>query len=61
MVAFAPASEGDVQGYDWFYGSQQFVPPTSSPNPWWYHGSGAAAWNRTVWGTVYINTPFNPR
>jgi hypothetical protein len=57
VAAFSPADQGDVQGYEWFYGREQFVPSTSSPNPWWYHGSGAAAWDQTNWGTVYINTP----
>jgi hypothetical protein len=65
MAAFRPASQDAVEGYEWFYGPEQYVAPTSSPNPWWYHGSGAAAWNQTVWAPVYINTPpstiFNPR
>ena len=50
MAAFTPADQPDVQGYEWFYGGPQYVSPSSSPNPWWYNGSGAAAWNGTVWG-----------
>ncbi|HLH22248.1 MAG TPA: hypothetical protein VK066_06980 [Chloroflexota bacterium] len=52
MAAFAPADQPDVQGYEWFYGGPQYTPSTSSHNPWWYNGSGAAAWNQTVWGTT---------
>src|SRR5438067_5077388 len=52
MAAFTPADQGDVQGYEWFYAGPQYVPSTSSPNPAWYNGSGAAAWNQTVWGTT---------
>jgi hypothetical protein len=49
-VAFAPTEQDDVQSYSDFYGGLQFVPSTSSPNPVWYNGSGAAAWNQTRWG-----------
>ena len=52
MAAFTPVDQPDVQGYEWFYTGPQFVPSTSSPNPAWYNGSGAAAWNGTVWGTT---------
>ena len=52
MAAFAPADQPDVQGYEWFYAGPQYTPSTSSHNPWWYNGSGAAAWNGTVWGTT---------
>ena len=61
MAAFSPAEQGDVQPYEWFSAPVEYVPPTSSPNPSWYHGSGAAAWNRTVWASVYLNIPLNPR
>jgi hypothetical protein len=58
IAAFRPLPQGDVEGYDegigFFTGPQQFVPSTSSPNPWWYHGSGTAAWDQTTWGTTYI-------
>src|SRR5437763_12709781 len=57
MVAFAPLEEGDVQGYQTFYTGPQYVPPTSSPNPYWYNGSGAGAWDRTPWGTALGTTP----
>ena len=50
MVAFAPTGQNDVQAYSNFYAGAQFVPSTSSPNPAWYNGSGAAAWNQTPWG-----------
>jgi hypothetical protein len=62
VAAFTPCDQGDVQGYEWFYTGPQYVPPTSSPNPWWYNGSGAAAWNRTPWGTTIggIQTIYNP-
>jgi hypothetical protein len=52
IAAFRPADEADEQGYEWFYGGPQYVPPTSSPNPYWYIGSGASAWNGTPWGTT---------
>ncbi|HZS01323.1 MAG TPA: hypothetical protein VFE37_21570 [Chloroflexota bacterium] len=67
MAAFAPTDQADVQGYEWFYGGPQYVPTTSSHNPWWYNGSGAAAWNQTAWGTtigglqtVYYPPPGQP-
>src|SRR5215210_2237863 len=62
IAAFAPPDLADVEGYEWFYGGPQYVPPTSSPNPWWYNGSGAAAWNRTAWGTTIggIQTIYQP-
>ena len=50
MAAFHPG--GDVEGYEWFYTGPQYVPSTSSRNPYWYNGSGAAAWNGTPWGTT---------
>ena len=50
VSAFAPSDQGEVQGYEWFYTGPQYVPSTSSANPWWYNGSSAAAWNRTPWG-----------
>jgi hypothetical protein len=50
MVAFAPTEGNDVQAYSNFYAGAQFVPSTSSANPAWYNGSGAAAWNQTPWG-----------
>jgi hypothetical protein len=34
-----------------FYFGPELVPPSSSYNPWWYNGSGAAAWDQTPWGT----------
>ncbi len=49
VAAFKPA---DVEGYEWFYTGPQYVPSTSSHNPYWYNGSGAAAWNGTPWGTT---------
>ena len=62
VTAFAPSNQRDVQGYEWFYTGPQYVPPTSSANPWWYNGSGAAAWNRTPWGTAIggIQTIYKP-
>ena len=56
MAAFTPQDQGDVQGYEWFYTGPQYVPSTSSHNPSWYNGSGAAAWNRTPWGTTIGGT-----
>ncbi len=52
IAAFAPTEPNDVQPYSNFYAGAQFVPSTSSPNPAWYNGSGAAAWNQTPWGTT---------
>ena len=62
MAAFAPPGEGDVQGYQGFHPAPEFVPPTSSYNPWWYNGSGAAAWDQTPWSTAYGVPPpsYNP-
>jgi hypothetical protein len=51
-AAFTRIEVGDVQGYQRFYYGPEFVPPTSSYNPWWYNGSGAAAWDQTPWGTA---------
>jgi hypothetical protein len=56
IAAFTPDSEQAVRGYEWFYTPEQYVPYTSSPNPGWYNGSGAAAWNQTRWRPVWINT-----
>ena len=50
LVAFAPTEQNEVQPYSNFYAGTQFVPSTSSANPAWYNGSGAAAWNQTPWG-----------
>jgi len=50
MVMVAFTEQGDVQPYSNLYGGVQYVPATSSPNPGWYNGSGAAAWNGTPWG-----------
>jgi hypothetical protein len=60
MAAFKPQS--DVEGYEWFYSGPQYVPSTSSRNPYWYNGSGAAAWNQTPWGSSIGGTQamFNP-
>jgi hypothetical protein len=52
IAAFSPTEQGEVQPYSNFYAGAQFVPSTSSPNPAWYNGSGAAAWNQTPWGTT---------
>jgi hypothetical protein len=62
MAAFTPQDQGDVQGYEWFYTGPQYVTSTSSRNPYWYNGSGAAAWNQTPWGTTIggTQTLFNP-
>jgi hypothetical protein len=51
-AAFTPTDQGDVKPFSSFYTGPQFVPSTSSPNPAWYNGSGAAAWNHTPWGTT---------
>jgi hypothetical protein len=52
VAAFAPSTANDVQPYSQFYAGPQFVPSTSSRNPAWYNGSGAAAWNQTPWGVT---------
>src|SRR5436309_13472788 len=52
IVAFASTEPNEVQPYSNFYAGAQFVPATSSPNPAWYNGSGASAWNQTPWGTT---------
>jgi len=53
MVAFAPGTQGDVQGYEWFYGPGESAPSHSSATPWWYQGSRAAGWDETAWAAVY--------
>ena len=50
LAAFTPEGSGDVQGYE----GHQLVYDNRDPYASWYHGSGAAAWNRTPWQTVYI-------
>jgi hypothetical protein len=62
IAAFTPQDQADVQGYEWFYTGPQYVPSTSSRNPYWYNGSGAAAWNQTPWGTSIggTQTLYNP-
>jgi hypothetical protein len=50
ITAFAPPEAHEVQPYSNFYAGTQYVPASSSPNPAWYNGSGAAAWNQTPWG-----------
>jgi len=52
IAAFTPTEGNDVQPYGTFYAGAQYVPATSSPNPAWYNGSGAAAWNQTGWGAT---------
>src|SRR6185369_8001005 len=52
IVAFTPTEQHEVQPFSNFYAGPQFVPSTSSPNPGWYNGSGAAARNGTAWGTT---------
>ncbi len=62
VAAFTPTDQADVHGYEWFYTGPQYVGSTSSYNPSWYNGSGAAAWNGTPWGTTIggIQTVFRP-
>ncbi len=51
-TAGAAAAEGpDVTPF-WTYSGIR-----TSPNPSWYTGSGAAAWNNTSWGTAWLNYP----
>jgi hypothetical protein len=52
MPAFAPAEQLAVRGHEWFYSGPQYTPSTSSQHSWWYDGSGAAAWNQTLWATI---------
>jgi hypothetical protein len=50
-AALRPAAEAEeVQSY-W----AQYNGIRTSPNPSWYTGSGAAAWNNTSWGTAWLN------
>ena len=62
IAAFAPHAADDVEGYQAFYGGPEYVPHTSSYNPWWYNGSGAAAWDQTPWGTAIggLQAPYHP-
>jgi hypothetical protein len=56
IAAFKPQDDQAVEGYEWFHGGTEWVPSTSSPNPWWYHGSGAAAWDYTPFQSAYSGT-----
>ena len=62
MAAFTPREAAEVEGYQWSRPLPEWVPPTSSYNPWWYNGSGAAAWDRTPWGTAFgdLSSPYYP-
>jgi hypothetical protein len=51
VAALRPeAQEEEVQSY-W----AQYNGIRTSPNPGWYSGSGAAAWNNSSWGTAWLN------
>ncbi len=52
VAALTPqsASDEEVESY-WV----QYNGVRTSPNPAWYTGSGAAAWNNTSWGTAWLN------
>ena len=56
IAAFTPDQPSEVQGCAWFYGT----PEQGHPNPWWYRGSGADAWNGTRWETIYVAQPLSP-
>ncbi len=49
-AALRPARDEEVESY-W----AQYNGIRTSPNPSWYSGSGAAAWNNTTWGTAWLN------
>ncbi|HEY7064660.1 MAG TPA: hypothetical protein VII06_24515 [Chloroflexota bacterium] len=50
VAALRPEAVDDVAPY-W----AQYSGIRTSPNPSWYTGSGAAAWNNTSWGTAWLN------
>ncbi len=49
-AALRPEAPAEVESY-W----TQYNGIRTSPNPSWYTGSGAAAWNNTSWGTAWLN------
>lgn len=49
-AALRPESAEEVESY-W----AQYSGIRTSPNPSWYTGSGAAAWNNSAWGTAWLN------
>ena len=49
MAAFH-AEEGDVQGYQWFYGGYYAAPV-------WYQTGYATQWYATPWGYAYRSVP----
>jgi hypothetical protein len=63
LAAFAPGTERDVQGYEWFSGHGEPLPsdPNVTPNPnvvpKWYEGGDAAAGDDTAWAAVYHAVP----
>src|SRR5262249_30281984 len=50
VVALRLDTGEDVETY-W----TQYNGIRTSPNPSWYSGSGAAAWNNTSWGTAWLD------
>ena len=49
-AALRPETGEEVESYWAHYSGIR-----TSPNPSWYTGSGAAAWNNTSWGTAWLN------
>jgi hypothetical protein len=50
VAALRPETGEEVESYWAHYSGIR-----TSPNPSWYTGSGAAAWNNTSWGTAWLN------
>ncbi len=50
IAALRPEATDDIAPY-W----AQYNGIRTSPNPSWYTGSGAAAWNNTAWDTAWLN------
>jgi hypothetical protein len=53
MLAAALRPEGAAEAVQSYW--VQYDGIRTSPNPGWYSGSGAAAWNNTSWGTAWLN------
>jgi hypothetical protein len=51
VAALRPDAPGDDLKPFW----AEYSGIRTSPNPSWYRGSGAAAWNNTSWGTAWLN------
>ena len=50
LAAFGGQEQGDVQGYQWYYGGYYAAPV-------WYQTGWATQWYQTPWGVAYRTVP----